>query len=726
MKETFPVTGMMCAVCANTVGKTLSALPGVRSAEVNFAGGEVVVDWDPALTSPDRMKEALASAGYSLIAESDEVRAVAEKEKREAAEYASMRRKVWVGWIVSVPLCLLCMVHFHFPGEAWIFMLVTLIVMIYCGSGFYRRGFKSLFAGAPTMDSLVAVSTLVSFLFSAFNTVWPSFMESRGYTADLYYEGAAMIITFVLTGKLMEMRARRNTSAALRALMSLQPETAVVVEVGGVRELPVAEIRQGMILMVRPGERIPVDGNVTEGTSAVDESMLTGEPERVEKIPGDAVSAGTLNGNGVLKVLAAKVGADTELSRIIRSVRDAQNSKAPVQRLVDRISAWFVPAVFAISIVTFLGWFIFGDDPAVAMLYAVSVLVIACPCALGLATPTAVMAGIGAGARKGILVKDATALELLDKVDTVVLDKTGTITTGHPKVTAALYADGASSESVDAAIYGAELKSVHPLADALCAYFKDQNINPSEPENYIYTPGKGMTFSVIGSEYRVGSMDLISGEYPQFSRTGKEWLAKGSGVVAALCDGRPVALFAVSDTLQPDAKRVVEELTASGRNVILLTGDKSESAHNMAAKAGIKTVVAEAMPGDKLAEICRLRNDGHVVAMAGDGINDAEALAEADVSVAMGSGSDVAVETAQLTLVSGHLLLLPDAFKLSRRTLRIIKENLFWAFIYNVIGIPVAAGALSWVGFSLTPMYASAAMALSSVCVVTNSIRLTK
>ena len=726
MKEIFPVTGMMCAVCASTVGKTLSSLPGVNSAEVNFASAEVVVDWDSSQTSPDRMKAALAAAGYGLIAESDEARAVAEKERSEAAEYSAMKLRVWVAWIISLPLCVLCMAHVHFPGEGWVYMALTLAVMCWCGTGFYRRGFKSLRAGVPTMDTLVAVSTLASFLFSVFNTVWPEYMTRGGHTPDLYYEGAAMIITFVLTGKLMELRARRNTGAALRALMGLQPKTAVVLQNGEPVEVLIDEIHTGMSVQVRPGERVPVDGRVTDGVSSVDESMLTGEPERVEKTAGSKVVAGTLNGNGVLTVEAEKVGADTELARIIRSVREAQSSKPPVQRLVDRISAWFVPTVILIVLLTFAGWQLFGSDLATAVLFGVSVLVIACPCALGLATPTAIMAGIGAGARRGILVKDAAALEQLDKVDTVVLDKTGTITTGHPRVTDTLFADDADCAEAEAALYGAELKSTHPLAEALCGYFKGRGLQPVSPVEFTYVPGKGMKFRTADSEYRAGSLDLIVGKNVDLERAGEAWLETGAGVVALERDGKPVAIFKVSDTLQPEVEATVRLLKQSGRNVVLLTGDKAESAEYMAHKAGIDTVVAEAMPADKLAEIRRLRAEGHVVAMAGDGINDAEALADADVSVAMGGGSDVAVETAQLTLVSGKLSLLPEAFKLSHRTLRIIKENLFWAFIYNVIGIPVAAGALSWAGFTLTPMYASAAMALSSVCVVTNSLRLTK
>ncbi len=726
MKETFPVTGMMCAVCAGTVRKTLADMPGVVEADVNFATQSATVEWNPAETSPDAMVRAVADAGYGLIAESDEARAMAEKDRKDAEEYSAMKRRVIVAWVLSLPLAVLCMTHVHFPGEAWVYMVMTLIVMVYCGAGFFRRGFHSLLKRVPTMDTLVAISTSASFLFSLFNTVFAARLSELGFMADLYYEGAAMIITFVLTGKLMELRSRRNTGAALRALMGLQPKTALVVASdGNVQETPISEIHPGMLVSVRPGERIPVDGTVTDGVSAVDESMLTGEPERVEKTTGMKVSAGTLNGNGTLTVKADTVGAATELARIVRSVRDAQSSKAPVQRLVDRISAWFVPAVIMVAVLTLIIWIATGNVP-MALICSVSVLVIACPCALGLATPVAVMAGIGRGARRGILIKDATALELLHKVDIVVLDKTGTITSGHPRVTATARASGADRERLSSVAYGGELKSTHPLAEALCEYFKKEGTRPAEPESFEYVPGKGMSLTYQGHSYEIGSATLLDnpGTEPQLRDTVTGWLESGAGVVVLAEDGVAVSAFRVADTLQKDIPQTIARLRESGREVILLTGDRETTARHVACEAGIGTVVAEMLPGDKLEYIRKLREKGHVVAMAGDGINDAEALAEADVSVAMGGGSDIAIEVAQLTLVGGRLSSLPEAFALSNKTLRIIKENLFWAFVYNVIGIPLAAGALSGIGFTLTPMFASAAMALSSLCVVGNSLRL--
>lgn len=712
----FPVTGMMCAVCAGTVKTALSRLPGVREADVNFATSSATVTWDNSLTTTDDMVRAVADAGYGLIAESDEARAVAEKERQDERHYRRLRLQTITAWVISVPLAVLCMIHVHFHGEAWVYMAMTLVVMAYCGRGFFTRGFKSLAARVPTMDTLVAISTSVSFLFSAFVTIFPAVMTSRGYAADLYYEGAAMIITFVLTGKLMEARSRRNTGAALRALMSLRPETALVVENDGTtREMPISSIRIGMHLAVRPGERVPVDGKVTDGISSVDESMLTGEPEPVEKKAGSEVTAGTLNGNGTLTVEALKVGADTELSRIIRSVRDAQGSKAPVQRLVDRISARFVPAVIFVSVLTFVAWFVFAGDAAKGLICAISVLVIACPCALGLATPTAVMVGIGAGASRGILIKDATALEMLDKTDVLVLDKTGTITSGHPRVVKAVwYSDEIDRVTAASLSYGAEQKSAHPLAEALCEYFSQEGFRPEAPDSFDYLPGRGVVFSYRGVDYELGKSDTDS----------RSSEISNASVVSLTVGGTLLADFYITDTIRPDATEVISQIKASDREVILLTGDRRGAAEAIARQAGIERVIAEALPADKMRVISDLRNEGHVVAMAGDGINDAEALAAADVSVAMGGGSDIAIETAQVTLVGANLASLPPTFALSRKTLKIIRENLFWAFVYNVTGIPLAAGVLAGIGFMLTPMYASAAMALSSVCVVTNSLRI--
>lgn len=605
----------MCAVCAGAVEKALSETPGVKAATVSFGTATATVEWNPGETNPDLLADRVSAAGYQLIIEQEEERAVEAQEKMEHEAWRKMKAQTIFAWAATIPLMVICMAHLHFPGSDWVMCGLALAVMLVSGRDFYIRGWKSLLTGWATMDTLVALSTLVSFLFSLFNSLFPSFWESRGLTAGLYYEGAAMIIAFVLTGKLMELRARGRTGAAIRALMGLRPTvTDLCMPSGEVREVRIAEVKRGDIVLVKPGMNIPVDGEVVEGTTTVDESMLTGEPVPVEKIPGSHVSAGTVNGRGSIRVLTEEVGRATALGRIIRAVREAQGSKAPVQRLVDKVSAVFVPVVIACSLVTLLAWLGFGGAQAlpIAVVAAVSVLVIACPCALGLATPTAIMVSIGRGARNGILVKDATALELLARVNAIAFDKTGTLTSGDE-----------------------------------------------------------------------------------------------------------------ADTIRPESRMVLRELHRHGIKTLMLSGDVPERAEKIAREAGIDEVVSRATPESKEEAIKLLHDEGYVVAMVGDGINDSQAMASADVSVAMGTGTDVAMETAQVTLVAGRLTDLPLAIRLSRITRKIIRENLFWAFIYNVIGIPLAAGLLYpfW-GWLLSPMAASAAMALSSLCVVTNSLRL--
>lgn len=724
---TFPVVGMMCAVCSNTVEKTLCSAPGVAHATVNYATATARIEWRPQQTSPEMLAKLVAEAGYELIIAPSAEKAVEQQEAAERKQYAATRRKVIVAWCATVPLAAICMASIHFPGAEWLMCALALLVMTYCGLDFYRRGWNSLRHGAPSMDTLVSISTIVSFLFSLYNSILPEYWQIHGLSAGLYYEASAMIIAFVLTGKMMELRARRNTGAAIRALMSLQPDTALLaLPDGSSREVRIAEVCVGDSVIVRPGERLPVDGIVVNGHSGVDESMLTGEPIAVEKREGDSVSAGTLNGSGSITVRATDVGSSTALARIIEAVRKAQGSKAPVQRLVDKVSSIFVPAVCGIALLTFILWATLGGHGSlpVAVLTAVSVLVIACPCALGLATPTAIMVGIGRGASMGILIKDATALERASKINVLAIDKTGTLTEGKPKVTDRICMPGCTPEALGA-IKALEEHSEHPLARAICESL--DNLPPAHAESFSYEPGMGIRGIVAGRTYAIGSLRMAREAGCAIPPEASQWEAEGGGIVAACESDTLLALFKVADTIRHDAAATVARLDAMGVRTVLLTGDSAPAARHIAAQAGIQSVEAGMLPQQKEDFIVRLEKEGRKVAMTGDGINDSQALARADVSIAMGEGSDIAIATAQITIVGGRLSALPRAIALSAATLRIIRENLFWAFIYNVIGIPVAAGALyPSTGILLSPMVASAAMALSSLCVVANSLRLNR
>lgn len=750
-EKIFPVLGMMCAVCAGTVEKTLRETPGVTAATVNFATASATVSWNPAVTSPEAIAERVKSAGYEIITAPDEAEAIEEQDRKEAAAYRNMKLRTILAWVVTIPISVVCMGGIHFPGMAWTMCAMALFVMAFCGWPFYVRGFKSALKGAPTMDTLVALSTIVSFLFSLFNTLFPDFWAQHALVGEMYYEASAMIIAFVLTGKLMEARARRSTGSAIRALMGLQPsEAQLVMADGTVSVVPIAALKPGDSVRVRPGEAVPVDGIVTAGRSAVNESMLTGEPVAVEKTVGDKVSAGTVNTAGSLTVEAQAVGRDTELQQIIRAVREAQGSKAPVQRLVDRISAVFVPTVVALAVITFCLWTFLGGGVPLGMLTGVSVLVIACPCALGLATPTAIMVGIGRAAGKGLLVRDATALELLNKVRVIAVDKTGTLTEGRPRVTYGWRdesADEAEMRAFADALSALETASEHPLAgpvvEALTAGPRpaaaESDGQTASIQDFEYIPGAGVRALVGKKTVWAGSLDMalkharvpetLAAALREQAERGASLVVAGEGTPSG--DGREIEAarvmmaFAITDTLREGAKETVAKLRSADMKVVLLTGDNRAAADYIGREAGVDAVIAEAKPGDKQRFVVEEKAKGVCVAMVGDGINDSQALAEADVSIAMGTGTDIAMEVAQLTVSGGNFDRLPEAFGLARATMKIVRENLFWAFIYNLIGIPLAAGALYPVaGLLLTPMVASAAMALSSLCVVTNSLRL--
>lgn len=730
-KRTIPVLEMSCAVCAANVESTVRALEGVREASVNFAAGTLSVEYDPAEITLTRMREAVQAVGYDLII--DEENAAERQEEEQRRHYLALRRRTLWAWVFCVPLMLLGMVWMHEPWSAWAQLALTVPVLLVFGRSFYTTGWRQARHGKANMDTLVALSTSIAFLFSLFNTLFPQFWYDRGLEPHVYYEAAAMIVAFVLLGKVLEERAKGSTSSAIRKLMGLQPKTARLVGADGAeREVPIAQLRPGDRVGVRPGERIPVDGTVIGGSSYVDESMISGEPLPVGKRAGDKVLAGTINQRGSFVLEATQVGAGTVLARIVRMVQEAQGSKAPVQRIVDRVSAVFVPTVIGLSVLTFAVWMIAGgaSNLTYALLSAVSVLVIACPCALGLATPTALMVGIGKAAESHILIKDAFALENLCRIDTVVLDKTGTLTEGKPTVTdwrwTALAEETAALKSV---LLAAEMKSEHPLAGAVVASLQEAGVDAAEVGEFVSLTGRGIQVRVDGTDYWVGSRGLagerLAGIPEPLAEQAGKWQEAGKSVIWYGRGTELLALAAIADPVKATSAGAVRELARMGIEVCMLTGDGHKTAAAVAAELGIRRFEAEVMPDDKEAYVKALQAQGRRVAMVGDGINDSQALARADVSVAMGGGTDIAMDVAMVTLMTSDLMLLPRAVALSRRTVRLIRQNLFWAFIYNLIGIPLAAGALyPAYGILLNPMLASAAMAFSSVSVVTNSLRL--
>ena len=728
MRETetkvLPVLEMSCAVCAGNVESTVQALSGVEKASVNFAAGTLTVTYNPSVIT----LEVMQAAGYDLIVEAEDP--VAMQEEKARMHYKILRRNTIGAWTLSIPLALLGMVFMHVPLGNWIMMVLALAIMIFFGRSFYVNGVRHALKGKANMDTLVALSTSIAFLFSLFNTLCPGFWLGKGLEPHVYYEASGVIIAFVLLGKLMEERAKNSTSSAIKGLMGLQPKTARLVTDGREEEVPISNLQVGNVVSVRPGEKIPVDGTLLQGSSSVDESMLSGEPIPVEKNAGDRVLAGTINQKGAFTMEATSVGGTTVLAQIVQMVQSAQGSKAPVQRIVDKISGIFVPVVVLLSFLTFVCWLVIGGESyfSYALLSAVSVLVIACPCALGLATPTALMVGMGKGAEQHILIKDAFALENLCKVDTVVLDKTGTLTEGVPVVTDSYWISDDNIRYLDV-LYTAEQKSEHPLASAILCWLEESGAKVCEAENFESLTGRGVRIQVEGVTYWVGSqglLDIFQAGIPEKVRKQiGQWQEDGQSVVFYGQETRLLAVLAISDRIKPTSAEAVKELKKQGIEVHLLTGDGVRTAERVAATLDIGYYKAEVMPNDKEEYIISLQQQGKKVAMVGDGINDSQALARADVSIAMGKGTDIAMDVAMVTLITSDLLLLPGAIRLSKQTVRLIYQNLFWAFIYNVIGIPLAAGVLFPInGLLLNPMLASAAMAFSSVSVVLNSLRL--
>lgn len=729
-KKAFPVLNMHCAGCANNVEKTVRKLPGIVDASVNLATNTLSVSYEADKLAPGEIRAAVLSGGYDLIIEEENLK----EERREEAQhqhYRKLKMQVVGAWVFAVPMLLLSMVFMHVPYSSEIQLLLTLAVMILFGGSFYTGAWKQAKLGRSNMDTLVALSTSIAFLFSAFNTFFPEFWYSRGLEPHVYYEASVVIIAFVLTGKLMEERAKGNTTAAIKKLMGLQPKVARVLRNGIEEEILIDQLQVDDLVVVRPGEQIPVDGVLAEGDSFVDESMISGEPIPVDKKKGDKVLAGTINQRGSFIIKASQVGSETVLARIIRMVQEAQGSKTPVQRIVDRVTGIFVPVVLGIAVLTFVLWMVIGGTEyfSYAMLSAVSVLVIACPCALGLATPTALMVGIGKAASQHILIKDAVALEQMRKVNVVVLDKTGTLTEGHPTVSGWLWAQ-TQEECFKNVLLAAELKSEHPLAGAIVASLKDEEkVVPAPLESFESITGKGIKVVYEGDLFWVGSHKLLKDFDAVVTDVMADMLvqyeSEGNGIIYFGRRNQLLAIIAVTDPVKSTSAEAVKELRRQGIDICMLTGDGQRTALAVAGKLGIDRFVADALPDDKEDFIRELQLQGKTVAMVGDGINDSQALALADVSIAMGKGTDIAMDVAMVTLMTSDLLLLPKAFDLSKQTVKLIHQNLFWAFIYNLIGIPIAAGVLFPLnGLLLNPMLASAAMAFSSVSVVLNSLSL--
>ncbi|MDZ8027536.1 MAG: heavy metal translocating P-type ATPase [Nostoc sp. DedQUE11] len=754
---TVKLRGMSCAACANNVEKAIRSVRGVIDCNVNFGAEQAAINYDHSLTNLEQIQSAIAAAGYSSYSLSEEMLSQeddAEIATRQAKQH-ELFLKVTVGGVISSFLflgSLPMMTGLNLPiipsflENPLLQLVLTTPVVFWCGGSFYRNGWKAFKRHTATMDTLIALGTSAAYLYSLFITVFPGFFIAQGLVPHVYYEVAAIVITLILLGRLLENRAKGQTSEAIRKLMGLQARDARVIRDGVEIDVPIAEVRINDVILVRPGEKIPVDGEVIAGVSTVDEAMVTGESLPVKKQPGDEVIGATINGAGAFQFRATRVGKDTFLAQIVKLVQQAQGSKAPIQRLADRVTGWFVPAVIAIAIATFIIWFSFTGNLTLATMTTVGVLIIACPCALGLATPTSVMVGTGKGAENGILIKGADSLELAHKIQTIVLDKTGTLTVGKPTVTDFVTVNGTANGNelqllqLTATV---ERNSEHPLASAVVRYAESQEVSLTEAKNFQAIAGSGVQAVVsdrlvqIGTQRWLTELAINTTTLQQYKDA---WEAAGKTVILIAVDGEIEAVMGIADALKPSSTAVVKTLQKLGLEVVMLTGDNQKTAEAIAQQVGIKRVFAEVRPDQKAAIIQSLQGEidkfpaskskiqnlkSKIVAMVGDGINDAPALAQADVGIAIGTGTDVAIAASDITLISGDLQGIVTAIQLSRATINNIRQNLFFAFIYNVIGIPIAAGILFPIfGWLLNPIIAGGAMALSSVSVVSNALRL--
>ena len=726
IKNTYPVLGMSCASCAARVDKTLNGLPGVYQATVNYATAVAQVEYNPEVCSDATLQSAVQDAGYDLLVDTGEDAADKAEEIR-LTRYRKIKRRTVAALLLSLPVMVISMFFEDISSLKYVLWILATPVVFGLGREFYINAWRQLKHGTSNMDTLVAVSTGIAYTFSVFNLLFPDFWLSRGIEPHIYFEAASVIIAFILLGRLLEERAKQNTSSAIKKLIGLQPKTVIIIVDSDERTVPITAVQKGDTILVKPGERIAVDGMVVTGESYVDESMLNGEPVPMHKQSGEKVFAGTINQKGTFRFIADKIGSDTMLAQIIRMVQDAQGSKAPVQKLVDRIARFFVPAIISISIIAFVAWIFLAPTNGFTngLLAMVTVLIIACPCALGLATPTAIMVGIGKGAEKGILIKDAQSLEIAPKIDTIILDKTGTITAGHPIVIESLWENG--FEHSRKILYSLEKLSEHPLSDAVVNTL--QNEKEISIDKFENVPGKGVK-GVVGSQtYYAGSLSLLNDNHitiaSHLQELANKWTQEAKTLVWFADSTQAIAAIALTDEIKQTSAQAISQLQEMGVEVHMLTGDNAISAQAISRKVGINHYKAGVLPNEKAQFIKELQANGKKVGMVGDGINDSAALAQANLSIAMGQGSDIAVDTAMATILSSDLLKIPETIRLSQLTIKTIYQNLFWAFIYNLIGIPIAAGIFYSVnGFLLNPMWASAAMAFSSVSVVLNSLRL--
>ena len=730
-KDHYKVSGMTCASCSVSLESYLKPIDGIKQVAVNYPNQSVALEYDSTKVSIETLQQKALEIGYTILTgEAKETEKAFEE--IEEKRLKTLKTKLMFSAIFSVPVFIMAMFFMgQIPYENWIMMTLSIPALFWSGSEFFVIAWNKLKHFSANMDTLVALSTGTAFVFSVFNTVYPQYFLSRGVSPHVYYESAVIIVTLILLGRYLEEKAKSKTSSAIKKLMGLKPKEVVVIRNGEEQTIPYDEILKGDLIVIKPGDKVPVDGTVKKGESFIDESMISGEPIPLSKTKGDKVFAGTINQKGALRIIAKKVGNETLLSQIIKLVEQAQASKPTIQKLVDKIAGIFVPVVIGLAILTFIVWYVVGPEPSFtyALLTLITVLIIACPCALGLATPTALMVGIGKGAKQGILIKDAQSLETAFKIDTLILDKTGTITEGKPKVTDLIWSEDADVSELGQVLLAIESESEHPIAEAIVQHFKKEGTPIIHTESFESITGLGAKTSFQKKTYMAGNerLMLANGIYipNQLAQKAETLKKSAKTVVYFSVENTVAAVIAIADQVKESTQDAIEQIHEMGINIYMLTGDNEQTASAIAKQVGIENFRANVMPADKGNFVKELQAKGKIVAMAGDGINDSHALAQSDVGIAMGSGTDIAMESAGITLMQSDLKQIAKAIKLSKATMRTIRQNLFWAFIYNVVAIPIAAGVLfPFNGFLLNPMIAGAAMSMSSISVLTNSLRL--